>query len=122
MRSGYLSYQFHNKFALAETYVSAYKAVMNMNGPDITAKTSRAYGRLSLAFALFLMIVFSANVLGGKLYNNVFMSDVTEAITLFSAAIFFVIGVLRLEKATKICEEISKERELSGEQEGTNRA
>jgi 4-hydroxybenzoate polyprenyltransferase len=93
-----------------------------MNGSDFTAKTAVFYGRISLGVALVLVIIFGANILSGKSFNQVFMSDVTEAIVLFSAAVFFVIGVLRLEKATKTREEISKERELSGEQEGTNRA
>lgn len=51
--------------------------------------------------AFLLAVIFSANIASGKIHNSPFMSDVAEAIILFSASIFFVIGVLCLEDAEK---------------------
>jgi hypothetical protein len=50
------------------------------------------------AIAALLFSVFAANVILGSARQPVFMSDVSEMLTLFGACIFFVVAVLILER------------------------
>ena len=56
-------------------------------------------GRLALIGALLCFLVFFGNVALGAAGAGVFLGDVAEMLTLFAAAILFVIGVLAYEAA-----------------------
>ncbi len=79
-------------------------------------------GRWALLGALLVTAIFGANVASGKISNTAFMGDVGEAITLFVAAIFFVIGVICMEDAAKHFNENENGRNDNGQGEGTSRA
>jgi hypothetical protein len=78
-----------------------------------------ARGRAALLFALLLTAIFGVNVAEGKLTNTAFMSDVAEAIVLFAASIFFVIGVLNLEGAANQAGKNGDRRNGHARREGT---
>ncbi len=88
------------------------------NGSGTRSKLTR--GRAALVCALLLTAIFGANVAEGKLTNTAFMSDVAEAIVLFAASIFFVIGVLHLEGAANQAGENGNGRNSHARQEGTS--
>lgn len=95
--------------------------MMTTNTPDRNAKNSAGHGRLALIGCLVLLAVFGANIASGKINNELFMSDVGEALTLFAASILFVIGVVRREDAEKKAQK-SQNGRSNDDQEGTARA
>lgn len=62
----------------------------------------RGSGNAALTVSGGLFAVFLANVLSGASGRAVFLSDVAEMLTLFAACIFFVVAVLRRERAALI--------------------
>lgn len=56
---------------------------------------------ISLWLALVTFVVFFANVASGAAGAGAFMGDIPEMLTLFAAAILFVIGVLAREANEK---------------------
>ncbi len=95
---------------------------MFTDSPDRKVDGLARNGRLALWFALLLTAVFGANVASGKFNNSVFMSDVAEALILFAASIFFVIGVICMEKVRNLKSENDNGRNSNGQQEGTSSA
>ncbi len=95
--------------------------MMTTQAPNRNAKNETPHGRWALFGCLVLVAVFSANIASGKLNNELFMSDVGEAMTLFAAAILFVIGVVRREDAEKKADRDQNGRS-EDDQEGTARA
>ena len=94
---------------------------MMPNGNNRGMRSEIARGRAALFVALLLTAVFGANVADGKISNSAFMSDVAEAIVLFVASIFFVIGVLHLEDAANQASENGNGRNGNAGREGTSR-
>lgn len=95
---------------------------MMTNGSDGNANGTIARGRWALLGAFVLTMVFGANVASGKINNAAFMGDVAEAIVLFAASIFFVIGVICMEDAANQALENDNGRNDNGQSEGTSRA
>ena len=58
-------------------------------------------GTVVLILALVLFLAFFANVSSGAAGQGVVLGDVAEMLTLFGAAILFVIGVLLREAADR---------------------
>lgn len=56
-------------------------------------------GGLPLIGALVCFAIFFTNVALGAARAGVFLGDVAEMLTLFAAAILFVVGILAREKA-----------------------
>ncbi|MGF1619148.1 MAG: hypothetical protein ACFCUR_00885 [Rhodomicrobiaceae bacterium] len=95
--------------------------MMTTQTPNRNAKNDVGHGRWALFGCLVLVAVFVANIASGKINNELFMSDVGEALTLFAAAILFVIGVVRREDAEKKADQDQNGRS-NDDQEGTARA
>jgi hypothetical protein len=95
--------------------------MMTTQTPNRNAKSDRPHGRWALLGCLLLLAVFGANIASGKINNELFMSDVGEALTLFAASILFVIGVVRREDAEKKADQDQNGRS-NDDKEGTARA
>lgn len=95
--------------------------MMATETPNRNAKNGVAYGRWALLGSLVLVAVFGANIASGKINNELFMSDVGEALTLFVASILFVIGVVRREDAEKKADQNQNGRS-NDDKKGTARA
>ncbi len=58
-------------------------------------------GTVALILALILFLAFFANVSAGAAGQGVVLGDIAEMLTLFGAAVLFVIGVLLREAADR---------------------
>lgn len=58
-------------------------------------------GRAALWVAAIVFLIFLSNVAMGGARLGTFLNDVQEAVVLFVAVVFFVVGILRAEATAK---------------------